>query len=267
MKLNLKKPLVFFDLETTGINVTKDRIIEAAFIKVHPDGSEEEKHYLVHPKMPIPPENSAIHGIFDKDVHDKPTFEEIAPALLTFLKGCDLGGYNLLKFDIPLLIEEFLRNDFEYNIDQVNIIDSQVIFYMMEPRTLTGALKYYCDKTLKDAHSALADTRATLDVFKGQIQMYDGVKIDRNGESITPVKNDVQHIHNYTANNFPDLAGRLCYNASNEIALNFGKYKGKSVSWVFDREPGYYDWMMKGDFPTQTKRVITRIKLEKFANK
>ncbi len=267
MQLNLKRPLVFFDLETTGINVTRDRIIEAAFIKVNPDGSEEEKHFLLNPKMPIPPESSAVHGIYDKDIHDKPTFEEVAPELLEFLKGCDLGGYNLLKFDIPVLIEEFIREDFEYNIDNIEIVDSQAIFYMMEPRTLSGAYRFYCDKDLKDAHSALADTRATLEVYKGQIEKYEGVKIEKDGKEIEPVKNDVSHIHNYTANNFPDLAGRLTYTPQGEIALNFGKYKGKPVSWVFDREPGYYDWMMNGDFPTQTKRVITRIKLQKLSNK
>ena len=268
MKLNLKKPLVFFDLETTGINVTRDRIVEGAFIKVNPDGTEEERHFVVHPTIPIPAEVSAIHGIFDKDVHDKPTFKEIAKDLLIFLKGCDLGGYNLLKFDIPVLIEEFIRCDIEFDIDSVEVVDSQAIFYMMEPRTLSGAYKFYCGKDLKDAHSALADTRATLDVYRGQIEKYDGVKIiNKKGEEVEPVKNDVSHIHNQTAKQFADLAGRLMYNASGDIALNFGKYKGKAVSWVFDREPGYYDWMMKGDFPTQTKRVITRIKLEKLTNK
>ena len=262
MQLHLKKPLAFFDLETTGINVVRDKIVEIAIVKVHPDGKEEQKRYLVNPLTSIPIECSLIHGIYDKDVKDSPTFEQIAKEIDAFLKGCDLGGYNLAQFDIPLLIEEFSRVNIEFSLDSRKIIDSQKIFFMMEPRTLSAAYNFYCNKKLEDAHSALADTVATYEVFKGQVAKYENVTIeDKNGKEITPIKNDISHIHQHTISKLADLAGRIVYNDDNVEVFNFGKHKGKPVEDILKKEPGYYDWMMKGDFPQYTKRVLTKIKL------
>ena len=263
MKLNLKRPLVFFDLETTGMSITTDRIVEYSFIKVFPDGSEEVMSSRLNPSMPIPIETSLIHGIYQEDIKDAPLFSDHANDLNAFLTDCDLGGYNLLLFDLPLLIEEFNREEIEFQIENRKIIDSQKIFYLMQPRTLTAAYKFYCGKDLEDAHSAEADTRATYEVFKGQVEMYDGVTIkDKSGEIIEPVKNDVDHVHQHTVSQIADLAGRIVYNHEGVEVFNFGKFKGQPVVSVLKKERGYYDWMMKGDFPAYTKKVLTRIKLQ-----
>lgn len=262
MNLHLKKPLAFFDLETTGINPVRDKIVEIAIVKVHPDGTEENKRLLVNPSIPIPVECSMIHGIYDADVKDAPTFDLVAKEIDSFLKGCDLGGYNLVQFDIPLLAEEFMRIGIDFSLENRKIIDAQKIFFMMEPRTLSAAYKFYCNKKLENAHSALADTVATYEVFKGQIEKYSDLEVeDKNGNLYIPIKNDVGHIHQHTVSKLADFAGRIVYNDDNIEVFNFGKHKGKPVEEILKREPGYYEWMMKGDFPQYTKKILTKIKL------
>jgi DNA polymerase III subunit epsilon len=269
MKLNLKKPIVFFDLEATGMSVTTDRIVEYAFLKINTDGTEETLTARLHPGMPIPIESSLIHGIYDEDVKDKPLFKQVAKEIFDFIGASDLGGYNLLMFDIPMLIEEFYRAKLEFDISKRNIIDSQKIFYLMQPRTLTAAYKYYCDKNLKDAHSAEADTRATYEVLLGQLAMHQNQEIeDKSGKKTTPILNDMEHIHKATVGNIADLAGRIIFNEKGVEVFNFGKFKGQPVADVLQKERGYYDWMMNGDFPQYTKKVLTQIKLRsaKFNN-
>ncbi len=262
MKLHLQKPLAFFDLETTGINISKDRIVEIAILKIHPDGKEEEKRLLINPTIPISVESSMIHGIYDKDVANAPTFKDVIKEVDDFFRGCDLGGYNLVQFDIPLLAEEYLRADKDFELENRKIVDAQKIFFMMEPRTLSAAYKFYCGKKLENAHSALADTIATYEVFKGQLEKYDGEEIEnKKGETIVPVKNSVPHIHQHTIAKLADLAGRIIFNDDNIEVFNFGKHRGKPVKEILQREPGYYEWMMKGDFPLYTKQILTKIKL------
>lgn len=262
MKLNLKKPLVFFDLETTGMKVSTDRIVEYSFIKVFADGTEQVRTQRLHPEMKIPTESSMVHGIYDQDIKNAPTFKSIAKELESFIGDSDLAGYNLLMFDIPVLVEEFLRAGIEFEIDGRHIVDAQKIFYMMEPRTLTGAYKYFCGKELEGAHGAEADTRATYEVLKGQIAMYQGTTItDKTGKKIEPVKNNVEHLHQHTMSNIADLAGRITFNDQGVEVFNFGKFRGQSVEEVLKKERGYYDWMMNGDFPMNTKKVLTKIKL------
>lgn len=265
MKLNLKRPLAFFDLETTGISITQDRIVELSVIKLDVDGTETVKTTKVNPTIPISTESSLIHGIYDEDVKDAPTFKQIAKSLDDFLEGCDLGGYNLAKFDVPLLVEEFLRIGIDFKIDGRNIVDAQKIFYMMQPRTLSAAYEFFCGKELNNAHSAEADTRATMEVLIAQVQKYEGVKIkDKEGNLIDPVKNDMAVLHELSMGKLADLAGRLAFNSEGEIVYNFGKHNKKPVKAVFDEEPSYYNWIMKGDFPLQTKNVLTKLKLESF---
>jgi len=262
MQLNLKKPIAFFDLETTGINISEDRVLEIAIIKVNPDGSEETKAMRINPTIPIPLESSLIHGIYEDDIKDALTFKEAAKDLSNFIKGCDLGGYNLIKFDIPVLAEEFLRADVDFTLENRKVVDAQRIFFMMEPRTLTAAYKFYCKKKLEGAHGALADTKATLDVFKAQLDHYEGEKIeDKDGNLIEPVVNDMNKIHELTAGKFADLSGRLGFNDKGIVVFNFGKHKNKPVAEIFKLEPGYYEWMMRGDFPQYTKNILTKIKL------
>lgn len=267
-KLNLKNPLVFFDLETTGINIAKDRIVEFAFIKVMPNNETETYSQRINPEMPIPTESSLIHGIYDEDVKDAPSFKAIAKNLAKFLEGCDLAGFNILRFDVPMLVEEFLRVEVDFDIDKRKLVDAQRIFFMMEPRTLSAAYKFYCQKTLEDAHSAEADTLATYHVLKAQIARYEGQEIkDKNGNNFVPVKNDMTALHELTASNMVDLAGRVVRNKEGEPVFNFGKYKNQTVLGVFKKDPSYYDWMMKNDFPLDTKRHLTRIKLSAFNRK
>jgi DNA polymerase-3 subunit epsilon len=262
MKLNLKKPIVFFDLEATGMSVTTDKIVEYAFLKINPDGTEETKTGRLHPGMPIPVESSMIHGIYDEDVKDCPLFRQVAKELHDFIGNADLGGYNLLLFDIPMLIEEFYRAKLEFDLTKRSIIDAQKIFYMMQPRTLTAAYKYYCNKDLKDAHSAEADTRATYEVLLGQISAHENQEIeDKSGKKTQPIKNDIEHIHQQTVGKIADLAGRIIFNEQGVEVFNFGKFKGQPVETVLQKERGYYDWMMQGDFPQYTKKVLTQIKL------
>jgi len=262
MKLNLKIPLCFFDLETTGINITQDRIIEIAVIKVMPNGETIRKSNLVNPNVPIPPESTVIHGITNEDVADKPAFKEIAKEYVKFFEGADLAGFNILKFDVPMLVEEFLRAGVEFDYSRKKLIDAQKIFHMMEKRTLSAAFKFYCAKEMTDAHSAEADTQATMDVLFAQIERYENQEVtDGLGNKVGVIKNDMEELHKLTATEMVDLAGRMVKNDKGEPVFNFGKHKNKPVSIVFKDEPSYYDWMMNGDFPLDTKRKLTEIKL------
>jgi DNA polymerase III subunit epsilon len=262
MKLNLKIPLCFFDLETTGINITQDRIIEIAVIKVMPGGEIIRKSNLVNPTVPIPPESTVIHGITNEDVADKPTFKEIAKDYVKFFEGADLAGFNILKFDVPMLVEEFLRAGVEFDYSRKKLIDAQKIFHMMEKRTLSAAFKFYCGKEMTDAHSAEADTQATMDVLFAQIERYENQEVtDGLGNKVGVIKNDMEELNKLTATEMVDLAGRMVKNDKGEPVFNFGKHKNKPVLTVFKEEPSYYDWMMKGDFSLDTKRRLTEIKL------
>ncbi len=256
MQLNLRNPLVFFDLETTGINIVKDRIIEISYVKVHPNGKEETKTWRVNPGMPVPPESTAIHGITDEDVKDCPTFKEIAKSLAAQIEGCDLAGYNSNRFDIPLLAEEFLRADVDIDLNRRKFVDVQTIFHKMEQRTLSAAYKFYCDKSLENAHTAEADTLATYEVLKAQLDRY------------PDLKNDINYLSQFSSyNNNVDFAGRMVYNDKGEEVINFGKYKGRLVAEVLKNDPGYYAWIMNGDFPLNTKKMLTEIKLRGFNSK
>ena len=249
MNLNLANPIVFFDLETTGLNISKDRIVEISVLKVMPNGAEEQRQMRINPEMPIPKEASDIHHILDEDVADCPTFKQIAKSLAKFLEGCDLGGYNSNRFDIPLLAEEFLRVGVDFDMSKRKFVDVQVIYHKMEQRTLSAAYKFYCDKNLDEAHSAAADTLATYEVLKAQLDMYE---IENNIESLSTLSSQ---------NNNADFAGLIVYNDKKEEIFNFGKNKGLSVEEVLKTQPGYYDWIMKSDFPQYTKKIVTTIKL------
>lgn len=250
MNLNLKRPIVFFDLETTGVDTSRDRIVEISMIKVNPDGSEEVKTRRLNPEMPIPPESTAVHGITDEDVKDCPTFARIAKSLEEFLQGCDFGGFNSNRFDLPVLVEEFLRAGIDVDFKRRRFIDVQNIFHKKEQRTLVAAYKFYCDRDLNDAHSAEADTRATYEVLKAQLERY------------PDLVNDVDALADFSARGeVVDYAGRIVYDDKGKEVFGFGKYKGRSVEEIFRIEPSYYDWMMKGDFPLYTKKVITEIRL------
>jgi DNA polymerase III subunit epsilon len=262
MKLNLKIPLCFFDLETTGVNVTQDRIVEIAVIKVMPNGEIIRKTNRVNPTIPIPAESSAIHGITNEDVADNPTFKEVAKDYAKLFEGSDLAGFNILKFDVPVLVEEFLRAGVDFDYSRKKIIDAQKIFHMMEKRTLSAAFKFYCGKDMTDAHSAEADTQATMDVLVAQIARYDNQPVtDGLGNTVGIIKNDMEELNKLTSSDMVDLAGRIVKNDKGEPVFNFGKHKNKSVFTVFREEPSYYDWMMNGEFPLDTKRRLTELKL------
>ena len=245
--------MVFFDLETTGVNVASDRIVEISWLKIQPDGRESKWTQLVNPTIPIDPRAIAIHGITDEDVKDKPTFTEIARTLARDFEGCDFAGYNSNKFDIPLLAEEFLRAGVDFDLRKRKFIDVQVIFHKMEQRTLIAAYKFYCQKELENAHSAEADTRATYEILKAQLDHYEHLQ------------NDVDYLSAFsTQNRSVDLAGRIIYNDKDIEVFNFGKYKGESVEEVLKKDPGYFGWILNGDFPLYTKKVLTNIKLRAF---
>src|SRR5215217_899126 len=260
--LRLKKPLAFFDLETTGVNIVRDRIVEISVVKALPNGETEIRTRRINPEMPIPLESSLIHGIYDEDIKDAPTFKSIAKNLATFLEGCDLAGFNSNRFDIPMLVEEFLRVGVEFDVKNRKTVDAQRIYHMMEPRNLAAAYKFYCGKTLENAHSAEADTIATFEVLQGQIAKYEGVTItDSHGKETEPIKNDVGALHDLTASRIIDFAGRMVFNDKGEEVFNFGKHNGKKVVDILKNEPSFFDWMMKGEFPLDTKRKLTEIKL------
>ncbi|MBC8112499.1 MAG: 3'-5' exonuclease [Verrucomicrobia bacterium] len=258
----LRKPLAFFDLETTGVNIIHDRIVEIAIVKAMPDGSLVTKTHKVNPGVPIPLESSLIHGIYEEDIRDAPTFRQLAKQVVQFLEGCDLAGYNIIKFDVPILVEEFLRADTDFSIDNRRMIDAQRIYHLMEPRTLSAAVRFYCTQELENAHSAEADTLASYHVLNAQIERYEGVAIkDEKGNFYTPVKNDMDALHEITNAKVVDLAGRFAYNAKGVEVFNFGKHKDKPILEVLKNEPSYYEWMMNGEFPLDTKRKLTEIRL------
>ena len=249
MNLNLKRPIVFFDLETTGVDTAKDRIVEISMVKVMPDGEEITRTRRINPQMHIPEQATAIHGIKDEDVANEPTFAQIAKSLAQFIEGCDFGGFNSNRFDLPMLVEEFLRVGVDIDFKKRKFVDVQNIFHKMEQRTLVAAYKFYCDKDLTEAHSAEADTKATYEVLKAQLDRY------------PDLQNDVAALAEFsTRNETADYAGRILYNEKGEEIFGFGKYKGRLVSQVFQEEPSYYAWMMNGDFPLYTKKVITEIR-------
>ncbi|MDD4142385.1 MAG: 3'-5' exonuclease [Bacteroidales bacterium] len=261
MKINLERPIVFFDLETTGLSITQDRIIELAILKVNVDNSTEEKTWLINPGMKISLESQAIHGISDEDVKDKPLFKQVAKDIDNFIGNADLAGYNCIKFDIPFLAEEFLRANVDFKIGSRRFLDVQNIFHKMESRTLVGAYKFYCHKDLFDAHEAMADTRATYEVFLAQLEMYQGVEYrDLQGVVSCPIVNDIAKLSEFThQTNNVDLAGYIVYSKTGEEVFSFGKYRNMSVRNVFEKEPQYYDWIIKSDFPEYTKKVLTKI--------
>ena len=251
MELNLRNPLIFFDLETTGVNAAKDKIVEISYIKVYPNGKEESNTIRINPGRHIPEEATAVHHITDDDVKNCPSFKDVAKELSRVFEGCDIAGFNSNRFDLPLLVEEFLAAGVNIDMTKRKFIDVQTIFHKMEQRTLVAAYKFYCGKNLEDAHSADADTRATYEVLKAQL--------DRDPS----LQNDVNFLSEFsTQNKNVDFAGRIIYNDKNVEVFNFGKHKGCPVEEVFRTiDRGYYDWMMQGDFPQNTKNVITNIKL------
>ncbi len=251
MNLNLKRPIAFFDIETTGLNIASDRIVEITILKIFPDKENEEKTYRINPQVPIPTVASEIHGIYDDDVKDMPTFTQLGKTIAQILEGCDFAGYNSNKFDIPMLAEEFLRADIDFDMSRHKFIDVQVIFYKMEQRTLSAAYRFFCNKELVNAHSSAADTFATYEILKAQLDRY------------PTLENDIDFLSKFSShNNNVDFAGRIIFDENNVEIFNFGKYKGKTVESVFQKEPSYYKWMMDGDFTLNTKQVISQIKLK-----
>ena len=249
MKLKLKRPIIFFDLETTGVDTSHDRIVEISMIKIMPDGEEIVKTRRLNPGMHIPEEATAVHGITDEDVKDCPSFAQVARSLAQFVQGCDFGGFNSNRFDLPVLVEEFLRAGVDVDFKRRRFVDVQNIFHKKEQRTLVAAYKFYCDKDLTEAHSAEADTRATYEVLKAQLDRY------------PDLENDIDALADYSARGETvDYAGRIVYNDKGEEVFSFGKYKGRRVEEIFQLEPSYYSWMMNGDFPLYTKKVITEIR-------
>lgn len=250
MQLKLTNSIIFFDLETTGVDVVKDRIVEISLVKVMPDGTEEIKTRRINPGMPIPEGATAIHGISDEDVKDCPPFKSVARSLANYIEGSDLAGYNSNKFDIPMLMEEFLRSGVDIDLKKRKCVDVQNIFHKMEQRTLSAAYKFYCDEDLSNAHSAEADTLATYEILKRQLERY------------PDMENSVDYLSKFSERvATADYAGRIAYDEAGVEVINFGKHKGKRVTDVLRKEPSYYDWMMKGDFPEYTKKVLTKIKL------
>jgi len=265
MNLKLKKPLAFFDIEATGLSISQDRIVELCVYKVSITGEKETKTWRVNPEMPIPPASTKIHGISDEDIKDCPAFKNLAKEIAKFMEGCDLAGFNLIKFDVPMLVEEFLRAGVDFDVTHRKIVDAQRIFHMMEPRSLSAAYRFYCNKSLENAHSAEADTIATFEVLDAQMAKYDGKAVPSDkGDNLGVIENDVIALAKLTISNQVDFAGRMVFNDKQEEVFNFGKYKDKKVTDILKTDPSYYDWMMKGDFPLDTKRRLTEIKLRGF---
>ena len=269
MNLHLTRPLVFFDIESTGLMIGTDKIVEICMMKVMPDNSTVTKTLRINPEMHIPEQISEIHGIYDKDVADKPTFKEVANEISDFIKNCDLAGYNVQKFDVPLLMEEFLRIGVDMSIRNTRLIDVQNIFHRMEQRTLKAAYKFYCGEPLENAHSAEADTVATYKVLLAQLDKYENtVVVDENDVESIPIKNDVGALSVFsTSDRNVDYAGHIVFDKNDVEVFNFGKHKGISVEAVFAREPNYYDWMIKADFPLYTKKIISNIRVRMLGNK
>lgn len=252
MKLNLKRPIIFFDLETTGLDIAKDRIVELCYIRVEPNGNEEARSMRINPEMHIPEVASSVHGITDDDVKDCPTFADVAPQLTATFEGCDLAGFNSNRFDLPLLAEEFMKASVNIDLSHVQAIDVQNIYHKLEKRTLAAAYKFYCGRDLENAHSALADTQATYEVLQAQLDHYPN-----------DLQNDVDFLAEFSRmNRNIDFAGRFVYDESGKELINFGKYKGKAIKDVLSRDPGYYSWIMQGDFTLNTKQVLTKLRLK-----
>lgn len=260
MNLHLKRDLCFFDLEATGLNVIRDRIIQIAVIKYPKNGGEpEELEMLINPGIPISEEAMQVHGIKPKDVANKPTFDKVAQKIFDFIGNADLSGYNISRFDVPLLMEEFERAGLHFDIENRKLVDVQRIFYKMEPRNLRAAVRFYCGKEMEDAHDALADVKATIDVFKGQLKMYEGVDhVDDDGNvTPTPVKPDVETLHDFTQDERTiDVTNRLKFNDQGEIVFNFGKYVGKTFDQVFEEDRNYFYWILNKDFAVQVKNTV-----------
>ncbi|MDA7810592.1 exonuclease domain-containing protein [Flavobacteriaceae bacterium] len=256
MNLKISKPICFFDLETTGINISLDRIVEISILKVFPNGNKESKTWLVNPGIPIPLEVSNIHGITNDTVKNKPSFKSIASDVKSMLQNCDLAGFNSNKFDIPLLAEELLRSDIDFSLENISTVDVQNIFHKMEQRTLSAAYKFYCGKSLENAHSSKADTLATFEVLESQIQKY------------PDLQNDIKFLSEFsTRGKNVDLAGFIKYNEDDIPCFSFGKHKGKTVDYILKNEPGYFGWLLNADFPMYTKKVLTQLRLNKLNNK
>ena len=256
MELKLTKPICFFDLETTGTNVAKDRIVEISVLKIYPNGNKESKTWLVNPEMEIPPGVIAVHGISNEKVANEPTFKQLSKEIYKMIKDSDLAGYNSDRFDIPLLVEEMLRADVDFDMKNMVSVDVQTIFHKMEQRTLKAAYKFYCDKNLDDAHSAEADTQATYEVLLSQLERY------------PELENNVKKLSEFTTRKQSlDFAGFIGLNEDQEPIFAFGKHKGTLVEEVLEKEPGYFGWMLNADFPLYTKKVLTQIKLSKLNNK
>ena len=254
MELKLSKPICFFDLETTGIDITKDRIVEISILKVYPNGNKESKTWLVNPTIPIPKAASDVHGITDERVAGEPTFKELAKQIHNMIKDSDLAGYNSDRFDIPLLAEEMLRAEVDFDLGNRVSVDVQTIFHKMEQRTLSAAYKFYCGKDLIDAHTASADTNATYEILKAQLDRYDSLE------------NNIKKLSEFTyRKQIADFAGFIGYNDKGDEIFTFGKHKGKRVEDIFDEEPGYFGWLLGADFPLYTKKILTAIKLRKLS--
>ncbi|MDH5413413.1 MAG: 3'-5' exonuclease [Flavobacteriaceae bacterium] len=256
MELKLTKPIVFFDLETTGINIAQDRIVEISILKVYPNGNKESKTWLVNPEMEIPEEAIAIHGITNERVVTEPTFKELAKEISQLIEGCDLAGFNSNRFDIPLLAEELLRCDIDFDMKNRVAVDVQVIYHKKEQRTLGAAYEFYCNKSLENAHSAEADTIATYEILKAQLDQYEDLE------------NDIKFLNEYSSHKKrADFAGFITFNDDDEEIFTFGKYKGQKVEDILEKDKGYYSWIQNADFPLYTKKVLTAIKLRNFNNK
>jgi DNA polymerase-3 subunit epsilon len=256
MKLNLTTPIVFFDLETTGTDINKDRIVEICYLKVWPNGNEDAHNFRINPEMHIPEEASAVHGIFDADVKDCPKFKEVAKNIAKDFEGCDIAGFNSNRFDVPLLAEEFLRAGVDIDLARHRFIDVQVIYHKKEQRTLSAAYQFYCGKNLEDAHTALADTRATYEVLKAQLDKY------------PDLQNDMKFLSEYSSfTKNVDFAGRMVYDDKGNEVFNFGKYKGQLVKDVLAKDPGYYGWILGSEFTLNTKAALTRIRVREMTQK
>jgi DNA polymerase-3 subunit epsilon len=256
MELKLDKPICFFDLETTGTNIATDRIVEISILKVFPNGNKESHTWKVNPQIPIPPVVSAIHGITDEMVANEPTFNELAPKVYAIIKDADLGGFNSNRFDIPLLAEELLRAGVDFDMKNTLSVDVQTIFHKMEKRTLEAAYKFYCNRDLTDAHSAEADTNATYEVLKAQIDRYEDLE------------NNTKFLAQFSSHKkFADFAGFIGYDKNGDEVFAFGKHRGGKVEDVLEKEPGYFGWLLNADFPLYTKKILTSIKLRKLNNK
>ncbi|MDR0971408.1 MAG: ribonuclease H-like domain-containing protein [Bacteroidales bacterium] len=267
MQLNLKRPLIFFDIESTGVSVGHDKIVEICLYKVFPNGEKQVRTYRINPLMHIPEQATKIHGIKDEDVKNEKSFKELSSELNEFIADSDLAGYNSNRFDIPLLVEEFLNAGVEFDIDSRHTIDVMNIFHKMEQRTLKAAYQFYCQKDLINAHSAEADTEATYEILCAQLDKYQNTSFDDNGKITYPIVNDVEALEKFTKNSsWVDMVGHIVYNEKGEESINFGKYKGKSIKELLMTDPGYISWMLKADFPLSTKRTISQIRLKEISN-